>query len=122
LSPDDRLTFVAEGLPVILDSARGFWNAAQQLTEAPREAEVLTGFAEEEAAKILILMDIVRCPAKPLSGRMSIMLGWFYDRLTRLIYGSGFDLGWSKIAPSNTSRGRWTSANKEALVVTTASA
>ncbi len=49
---------------MILASAESFWTAAASLMQAPREARVLEGFAEEEAAKILILMDLVRCPAK----------------------------------------------------------
>lgn len=81
-----RLDLIAEGLPVILDSARGFWQASQQLAEQPREAEVLEGFAEEEAAKILILMDIVRCPPKLVQGRIGMMVRHFYDHLARIIY------------------------------------
>jgi hypothetical protein len=81
-----RLPFIAEGLPVILDSAQGFWKAAQQLQDYPREAKVLEGFAEEEAAKILILMDAVRCPPKLVASRLNRLIGWFYDHLARLIY------------------------------------
>ena len=33
LPEQDRLAFIAEGLPIILDSAQGFWKASQQLTE-----------------------------------------------------------------------------------------
>lgn len=50
----NRLAFIAEGLPVILESARGFWSAEKLIETNPREAKVLRGFAEEEAAKILI--------------------------------------------------------------------
>lgn len=64
LPAPDRLALIAEGLPIILESAQGFWKASQQLSELPREANVLEGFAEEEAAKVLILMDVVRCPPK----------------------------------------------------------
>jgi hypothetical protein len=81
-----RLPFIAEGLPIILDSAQGFWKAAQQLQSNPREARVLEGFAEEEAAKILILMDAVRCPPKLLASKLNGLIGWFYDHLARLIY------------------------------------
>jgi hypothetical protein len=59
---------------------------------------VLKGFAEEEAAKILILVDAVRCPPKLISSKLKRIVGWFYDHLARLIYaeavawkpGSGF--------------------------------
>src|SRR5439155_17953231 len=86
LPEQKRLAFVAEGLPIILDSARGFWEASQQLEARPREAKVLEGFAEEEAAKILILMDGVRCPPKLVSSKLKRIIGWFYDHLARLIY------------------------------------
>ena len=81
-----RLPFMAEGLPVILDSAQSFWKAAQQLRDHGREARVLEGFAEEEAAKILILMDVVRCPPKLVASKLGSLIGWFYDHLARLIY------------------------------------
>jgi hypothetical protein len=86
MSHNDRLTLIAQGLPIILDSARGFWAASLDLKDKPREAEVLSGFAEEEAAKILILMDMVRCPQKLVSSRVSTIVSWFYDHLARLIY------------------------------------
>jgi hypothetical protein len=86
MSSNERLGFIAEGLPIILESARSFWKASQQLTEMPREAEVLSGNAEEEAAKILIMMDIVRCPPKLLASKLGIMMGYFYHHLARLLY------------------------------------
>lgn len=86
LPEQKRLAFVAEGLPIILDSAQGFWKGSQQLGAHPREAKVLEGFAEEEAAKILILMDAVRCPPKLVSSKLKRIIGWFYDHLARLIY------------------------------------
>jgi hypothetical protein len=87
LSEQDRLGLIAEGLPIILDSAQGFWTASQQLgPHHPREAKVLEGFAAEEAAKILILMDAARCPPKLVSSKLKRIIGWFYDHLARLIY------------------------------------
>jgi hypothetical protein len=86
LSPAKRLAFLAEGLPMILDSAQGCWEASQTLIGAPREAEILAGFAEEEAAKILILMDVVRCPPALLRNRLPVMMNWFYSHLARLLY------------------------------------
>ena len=82
-----RLDLIAEGLPVILASAESFWTAAANLKHAPREARVLEGFAEEEAAKILILMDLVRCPPKLVAGLSGKIVRTFYDHLGRLIYG-----------------------------------
>jgi hypothetical protein len=83
---EERLAFIAEGLPMILASAQGFWRASLNLRDAPREAEVLKGFAQEEAAKILILLDVVRCPPHLLGSKLGVILGWFYDHLARLIY------------------------------------
>ena len=41
----------------------------------------------EEAAKILILMDVVRCPPKLIASRLNkLLISWFYDHLARLIY------------------------------------
>ena len=49
---DDRLEFLAEGLPRIYASAQSLWRASRRLgNEMPREAGVLRGFAEEESAK-----------------------------------------------------------------------
>jgi hypothetical protein len=82
-----RLEVLAEGLPIILQSAQGFWQSSQQLRQSHgREAKVLEGFAQEEAAKTLILMDAVRCPPKLVASKLNRIVGWFYDHLARLIY------------------------------------
>ena len=47
---------------------------------------MLEGYAEEEAAKILILVDAVRCPPKLVASRLNKIVGWFYNHLARLIY------------------------------------
>ena len=51
---DDRLAFIGEGLPIVLESARGFWQASQHLRSSDREATVLHDHAVEEAGKYLI--------------------------------------------------------------------
>jgi len=86
MNHNERIDFLAEGLPIILDSARGFWAASQQISAMPREADVLANHAEEEAAKILIVMDIVRCPQKLCASKIGPTVRWFYDHLARLIY------------------------------------
>lgn len=88
---DERLALIAEGLPIILESARGFWAASRELKHRPREADVLSGFAEEEAAKILILMDLVRCPPKLASAKVGAIIRRFYEHLARLIYADAAD-------------------------------
>ena len=86
MSHEQRLAFVAEGLPLILRSAEGYWDAARRLKGLSREAMVIRGHAEEEAAKILILMDVVRCPKKLVASKIGSIVRWFYDHLARLIY------------------------------------
>ncbi len=81
-----RLEFIADGLPIIFDSARSLMGASAAMVDFPREAEILEGHADEEAAKILILVDVVRCPAKHINSRIGPMMRWFYDHLARLIY------------------------------------
>jgi hypothetical protein len=93
LPKKDRLNLIGEGCPIILESARGFWRASGQLGDNnPREADVLEGFAEEEAAKILILMDVVRCPPKLIAKRIGGIINNFYDHLARRLYAEA--QGW----------------------------
>jgi hypothetical protein len=93
LTEKERFSLIAEGLPIILESARGFWRASGQLADNnPREADVLESFAEEEAAKILILMDVVRCPSKRIAERIGHIIDNFYDHLARLLYAEA--QGW----------------------------
>lgn len=86
LPPDKRTAFISEGLPILLESARGLYAASQVISDMARESSVLKGHAEEEAAKILILMDIVRCPRKLIASRIGTLMGWYYDHLSRLLY------------------------------------
>lgn len=82
----EKLSLVAEGLPLILASSEGFQAAAESLRGRAREADVLKGFAGEEAAKILILMDMLRCPKAQRARQNGSFVRWFYDHLARLIY------------------------------------
>lgn len=87
LSHRRRLEFLAEGLPIILHSAQSFWESSERLRPSHgREAKVLDGLAKEEAAKVLILMDAVRCPPKLIASKLNRIVGWFYEHLARLIY------------------------------------
>jgi hypothetical protein len=82
LNPRERLEFIARGLPLILRSAAKFREAGDVIRENfGREAAVLDGFATEEAAKILILMDAVRCPPKLISSKLKSIVGSFYSHL-----------------------------------------
>lgn len=63
--PNERLFQVlSEGIPLISANAAGYDAAARQLHQQGdhHASEVLRGIAAEEAAKALILMDLVRCP------------------------------------------------------------
>jgi hypothetical protein len=86
LAHAERLDFIAAGLPLIVASAQGFWDAGDRLKDSPREAAVLQGFAEEEAAKALILVDLARCPTQKVEGRIGSIVKNFYSHLARLIY------------------------------------
>ena len=60
---DDQLfREIAEGIPLIVDNALSLDETAQRLhrQEEFRVCEIIRGFAEEEAAKVLILIDLVR--------------------------------------------------------------
>lgn len=86
MSADKQLDLIAEGLPILMKSASDLFSAANALAGHARASKVLEGHALEEAAKILILMDIVRCPSKVRSSRVGPMMGCFYDHLARLLY------------------------------------
>jgi hypothetical protein len=83
---DEKLLLLAEGLPIILASSEGFQAAAEAIRSRARESDVLEGFAAEEAAKALILLDMLRCPKAQRERRNGVFVRWFYDHLARLIY------------------------------------
>jgi AbiV family abortive infection protein len=64
LSRDQFVETVSEGLPLIWDNAAALWNEAQEIAHLGnrRAVGILQLFAEEEAAKSLLLFDAVRCP------------------------------------------------------------
>lgn len=92
MSTQRQLAFIAEGLPIIFQSAESLVHASRPLAQFPREAEILERHAEEESAKILILIDIVRCPPTLAASRTGFMIRWFYDHLARLLYAEA--QGW----------------------------
>jgi hypothetical protein len=95
MSLDQRLEFIAEGLPILFASAQSLARTSQALKQFPREAEILGRFCEEECAKILILVDIIRCPKKRVAQRVGPMMRWFYNHLARLIYAEA--QGWKPV-------------------------
>ena len=85
---DDRLfKEISEGITHIVENAVSLDDTAQpRLCQAQeyRAAEILRGFAEEEAAKVLILIDAVRCPSdRPEKVET---LKSFYNHIAKRIY------------------------------------
>jgi hypothetical protein len=74
LTSSKQLDLIAEGLPVLMNSARELLEASRLLNGKDRAANILEGLAIEEIAKILILIDIVRCPSKIRSSRIGPIL------------------------------------------------
>ena len=78
---------VSEGISQIVENAVNLEDAASCLiqNEHYRNGEILSSFAEEEAAKVLVLVDVVRCP-RNLSDAKSRTLGHFHDHLAKRVY------------------------------------
>ena len=82
---DDRLfEEMADGIPLIVANAENLEKVARGLFDAReyQASEIMRGFAEEEAAKVLILLDAVRCP----TGSRGAVLKCFYKHLPKRIY------------------------------------
>lgn len=64
LSDDNLFPTIAQGINLIIENAQTYLRAAQTLAQhSPgRAVEHLRMAAEEEAARVLILLDAVRCP------------------------------------------------------------
>ena len=85
--PDERLfRQLAEGIPLIVENAVSLDETAQRLHRQAdfRASEIFRGFAEEEAAKVLILIDLVRCP-RDWKKRTEISKR-FYGHVAKRIY------------------------------------
>jgi len=85
MRPLQRWDVIAQGLPLLLKSAEGLDASSRALKDNARARKILEGHASEEGAKILILLDYVRCPLG-LSQFAQRTLWKFYDHGTRLIY------------------------------------
>ena len=92
----DDLLFkeIAEGLALIVDNAVELDNAARCLHEGGhyRASEIMRGNAQEEGAKFLILIDLVRCP-RAFQGRSRIARR-FYGHVAKRIYAMTCDYPW----------------------------
>jgi len=99
----DMLSHIVEGLPIILQSAEELIAEADRLNGGARPSflsltpqtpedrrrgravAILQGHAEEEAAKALMLVDLVRCPSRRQQDRQRLA-SLVYDHLARMIY------------------------------------
>jgi AbiV family abortive infection protein len=87
LSDPDFFAEVSEGIEQVLDNAVRIEQDARFLGEHERRNgyRILLGIAEEEAVKVLILLDAVRCPRDPAS-QFARQLSRFHDHLAKGIY------------------------------------
>lgn len=89
LSDDEFLSRIADGMNLIVENARTYFSAAKALVghQPGRVVDHLRLTAEEEAAKVLILLDAVRCPRGPDTQQLrSRTLKYFSNHLARGIY------------------------------------
>lgn len=89
LSDQKLFGSIAEGINLVIENAQTYLRAAESLTQcAPgRAVEHLRLTAEEEAAKVLILLDAVRCPRGPAHDTNRFRtLGYFRNHLARGVY------------------------------------
>ena len=83
----DRLETIAEGIGHIVENLRRLREAAKVLHDAGhgQTAQIMAGFADEEAAKVLILVDVVRCPPSRQAD-LRRTVGYFDKHLAKRIY------------------------------------
>ena len=88
-SLDDCALFaeIAEGIDLILRNVNRFDSAARHLSAGNHRgiASIIGGFAAEEAAKVLILLDAIRCPRKYEDKRKRTLLR-FYNHFAKGLY------------------------------------
>ncbi len=86
--PDNSLfKEVSDGIPLIVKNAVELDEAARCLyeNEQYRVLNIIRGFAEEEAAKVLILIDLIRCPRSESKLRAETATR-FYEHVSKRIY------------------------------------
>ena len=84
---DNRLfKEISEGITHIVENAVSLDDTANRLCQAQeyRAAAIFGGFAEEEAAKVPILIDAVRCPSNRLEKAETLKC--FYNHVAKRIY------------------------------------
>lgn len=86
LTTHEQISLISDGLPTIFRSASELLDSARELSSYPRSAEIIRNHACEELAKILILLDIIRCPESKRNSVLKPMIRCFYSHLSRIIY------------------------------------
>lgn len=88
----ERFAVLAEGLRLLADNVAVLDTDFTQLAEQRRDrgAAVLQGFADEEAAKVMILLDIARCGWRD-HATVKRCLWNFYQHLSRGLYVRAYD-------------------------------
>lgn len=91
LSDIDLFETLSQGLPLIADNATSLDETARRLYRDGefRASEIMRSFAEEEAAKVLILIDYVRCPRS--WERRAQVLKRFYGHVAKRIHAMACD-------------------------------
>ena len=87
LSDTQLFEEVEKGIALILDNVERLDATARKVSDENdyQPAKILGGFAKEEAAKVFILLDVVRCPSNRFKEKART-LGYFYDHLAKGIY------------------------------------
>ena len=87
LSDPDFFAAIAEGISLVVKNVARLQAGAAALGESKQmhPARVLSTVAEEEVAKVLILLDAVRCPRTP-GERLAGQLARFNDHLAKGLY------------------------------------
>ncbi len=99
LSDVELFAEIAVGIGHVMDTVNELDAAARKLYEIGHNhpGRVLGELAAEEAAKVLILVDVVRCPCNRHKER-SRTLGYFYDHLAKGIYARASEGRWEDFA------------------------
>ena len=92
LNDKDLFVEVAEGMSAIQENASCVSEAFKILTESRSTggARILEAIAKEEAAKYLILLDVIRCPRMPIE-RFSRQLEKYNEHLAKGLYAEACD-------------------------------
>ncbi|MEU8088569.1 hypothetical protein AB0B57_33760 [Micromonospora sp. NPDC049101] len=86
-----RFDLIAEGLEALTRQVARLHEDAKHLVrlERPHGAGIVEAFFLEEAAKVLILLDLVR--TDPQDGKSwSTQISWFYSHLARCLYATAY--------------------------------